>query len=59
MCLSIHPHVVVRAVHSHRLFTHRGLVTIAGGLVVVREWDNTCADAQNHTWVDFAVRVCY
>lgn len=51
----VHSDVEVRDVNSHGLFSHGRLVCVSGRLVVVREWNDGCAHAKNHGWVDFAM----
>ena len=55
MCQSVHSHVEVGDVDTHGLLSHSALVSVPGGLVVVREGDDGRANTKNHGRVNFAV----
>jgi len=49
--------IEVAAMNPDGLFSHRGLIGISGGLVVIGERDTVRHHAQNQARVDFAVCV--
>lgn len=51
----VHSHLVVRAVHSHGLFSHSRLIGVPGTLVMVREGNDTGTHSQDHSRVDFTM----
>merc|ERR1719429_360078 len=55
VCQSVHSHVEVGHVDTHSLLSHSTLVSVPGGLVVVREGDDGRANTKNHGRVNFAV----
>ena len=57
VCQRVHANLKVGHVHAHGLLTHRTLVSVTRGLIVVREGNDRGADAEDHGGVDLAVGV--
>lgn len=57
MCQSVVTFHVVGTVDAHGLLAHRTLLHVPGRLVVVREWDDAGAHAQDHAGMYLAVRL--
>ena len=53
----VHSYLVVTGINTHSLLSHGTLVDITGTLVMVGEGNNTGADTQNHTGMNFTVSV--
>ena len=51
----VHTLIVIGRIDSHCLLGHSGLISVSGGLIVVRKWDTRSHHAENGTGVDFTM----